>query len=152
MRQHTLLANGFPFSFRSLNLEDLPEHDEENMDEDLVTHSPEPPEPVESDDIIQTDENSQPGRLHPEQDLPHIFKVSASHLTHKLSSCFVSFKTLFDLMMEFNFYNNVIIADSFSIICLTLPHTLFIILEKITMCVLLKMAQKCLHRFYWSTC
>ncbi|XP_030261330.1 NACHT, LRR and PYD domains-containing protein 3-like [Sparus aurata] len=59
---------------RSSDLGDFSENDEEDMDELLVTHSPEPPEPVEFNDTMQTDENSQPGRLHPEQDLPHIFK------------------------------------------------------------------------------
>lgn len=47
-------------------------------DEILITNSPEPPEPVEPDDAMQTDDFGQPGRLHPEQDLPHIFKVCAS--------------------------------------------------------------------------
>lgn len=59
-------------------MEDLSEHDEEDMDEYLEVNSPEPPEPVESDDTLQTDTNSQPGRLHPEQDMPHVFKVGAS--------------------------------------------------------------------------
>lgn len=39
--------------------------------------SPEPPEPLEAEDTVQTDD-WQPGRLHPEQDLPHVFKVSAA--------------------------------------------------------------------------
>nr|XP_020497426.1 NACHT, LRR and PYD domains-containing protein 6-like isoform X1 [Labrus bergylta] len=61
---------------RSSDLEGCSEADdeEEDMDEILVNHSPEPPELVEVDDTMQTDENSQLGRLHPEQDLPHIFK------------------------------------------------------------------------------
>ncbi|XP_073346310.1 protein NLRC3 [Pagrus major] len=59
---------------RSSDLGDFSDNDEEDMDEVLVTHSPEPPEFVEPDDTMQADENSQPGRLHPEQDLPHIFK------------------------------------------------------------------------------
>lgn len=54
--------------------------DEDDEDEMLETNSPEPPEPVEPEDTMQVDENSQPGRLHPEQDLPHIFKVGASQL------------------------------------------------------------------------
>ncbi|XP_034557461.1 nuclear mitotic apparatus protein 1-like [Notolabrus celidotus] len=48
--------------------------DEDNMDEILVNHSPEPPEPLELDDTTQMDENGQPGRLHREQDLSYIFK------------------------------------------------------------------------------
>lgn len=47
------------------------------MDDILFANSPEPPEPVELDDAMQTDENSQPGKLHPEQNLSHIFKVGA---------------------------------------------------------------------------
>lgn len=43
-----------------------------------ITNSPEPPEPIEMEGLTEADENSQPGRLHPEQDLPHIFKVCAS--------------------------------------------------------------------------
>lgn len=43
--------------------------------DDMVTNSPEPPENIELDDTAQNDENGQPGRLHPEQDLSHIFKV-----------------------------------------------------------------------------
>ncbi len=79
------LAPGFSLSLRSEELMDFPEDDEEDdMDEILVTHSPEPPEPVEPDDSMQTDENGQPGRLHPEQDLPHIFKVGASQLVCSL--------------------------------------------------------------------
>ncbi|KAM9359124.1 protein NLRC3 [Symphorus nematophorus] len=71
---------------RSSDLEDLSENDEEDMDEVLVTHSPEPPEPVEPDDAMQTDEDSQPGRLHPEQDMPHIFRkiqIILSRLTRE---------------------------------------------------------------------
>ncbi|XP_041669678.1 protein NLRC3 [Cheilinus undulatus] len=61
---------------RSSDVEVCSEADDEedDMDEILVNCSPEPPEPVELFDSMQTDENSQPGRLHPEQDLPHIFK------------------------------------------------------------------------------
>lgn len=67
----------FPFSFRSSDLGDVPEdEEEEDMEDDiLTTNSPEPPEPVEPDDEMQADEYGQLGRLHPEQDLPHIFKV-----------------------------------------------------------------------------
>lgn len=128
MRQHTLTP-GFRLSFRSFDLGDLTEDDEEDMDEVLLTHSPEPPEPVEPDDTMQTDANSQLGRLHPEQDLSHIFKVGASQMVRNAScyrrtSCFDSLRTLFGLMMEFNFYSNVIVAPPnnglFSNICLTL--------------------------------
>lgn len=56
-------------------LEDLAEEEDDHMVEELVTHSPEPHEPVEPEASVQPEENGQPGRLHPEQDLPHIFKV-----------------------------------------------------------------------------
>ncbi|XP_056297842.1 uncharacterized protein nlrc3l [Pseudoliparis swirei] len=58
---------------RSSDPGDAPEDDEdEEEDELLTTNSPEPPDPVEPEE--PADESSQPGRLHPEQDLPHIFK------------------------------------------------------------------------------
>ncbi len=73
---------------RSEDLEDFSNHDddddEEDMDDNLVTNSPVPPEFVEPDDSMQTDENGQPGRLHPEQDLPHLFKVCVSQLVCSL--------------------------------------------------------------------
>lgn len=50
----------------------------DDEDEILMTCSPEPPEPLEMEGLIEADENSQPGRLDPELDLPHIFKVCAS--------------------------------------------------------------------------
>lgn len=58
-----------------------PEEDEEEEDEYLITNSPEPPEPIELEDEIQMDEHGQPGRLHPEQDLPHVFKNIQKVLT-----------------------------------------------------------------------
>ncbi|XP_008308048.2 protein NLRC3-like [Cynoglossus semilaevis] len=58
----------------SADIEHFSEDDDEEMERELIATSPEPPEPVELEDTTQTDENSQPGRLHPEQDLPHIFK------------------------------------------------------------------------------
>ncbi|XP_041796673.1 NACHT, LRR and PYD domains-containing protein 6 [Chelmon rostratus] len=74
---------------------DLSEDTEEDLDELLVTHSPEPPEPVEPDDIMQTDENSQPGRLHPEQDLPHIFKSIQDTVTGLTKEELFKFKMRF---------------------------------------------------------
>ncbi|KAM9853753.1 protein NLRC3 [Aulostomus maculatus] len=66
---------------RSCDLEDFPE-DNEDVDDDemLFAHSPEPPEPLEIYHDIQAD-GLQPGRLHPEQDLPHVFKSIQSVLT-----------------------------------------------------------------------
>lgn len=69
-------------------MEMYPEEDEEEEDPDdeyLITNSPEPPEPVEPDDTVQMDENGQPGRLHPEQDVPHVFRVGYEHV-HNLMS------------------------------------------------------------------
>lgn len=68
-------AFGFLVSLSSADIEHFSEDDEEEMERELIATSPEPPEPVEPEDTTQTDENSQPGRLHPEQDLPYIFKV-----------------------------------------------------------------------------
>lgn len=45
------------------------------MVEDLVTHSPEPQEPMEAEASVQPEEGSPFDRLHPEQNLSHIFKV-----------------------------------------------------------------------------
>lgn len=56
----------------------MADEEDDDMVEGFFTHSPEPQEPVESEAPVQPEENSQPDRLHPEQDLPHIFKVSAS--------------------------------------------------------------------------
>ncbi|KAM8904307.1 protein NLRC3 [Spinachia spinachia] len=80
---------GAVFDTRSADLRDFIEHyqdeyyeeEEDDDDEMLETNSPEPPEPVEPDDPTQAEEDSQPGRLHPEQDLPHIFKSIQSALT-----------------------------------------------------------------------
>ncbi|XP_054453130.1 protein NLRC3 [Anoplopoma fimbria] len=82
---------------RSSDLGDYLEDDhlEEEEDELLITNSPEPPEPVEPEDTMQTDENSQPGRLHPEQDLPHIFKSIQSTLTQLTEEELPIFKVCF---------------------------------------------------------
>ncbi|KAM4627274.1 protein NLRC3 [Polymixia lowei] len=54
-------------------LEDLDDADVDEEDYMLVADSPEPPPPVEPEDqILEVD--SQPGRIHPEQDMPHVFK------------------------------------------------------------------------------
>ncbi|XP_059187801.1 protein NLRC3 [Centropristis striata] len=65
----------------SLDLGDFSDNDDEEDEDDiLIADSPEPPEPVVPDTMLD-DENSQPGRLHPEQDLPHVFKSIQSALT-----------------------------------------------------------------------
>ncbi|XP_067363037.1 NLR family CARD domain-containing protein 3 isoform X2 [Channa argus] len=83
---------------RSSDLGDFPEDEEEEEeadDEFLITNSPEPPEPLEPEDTMQIDENSQPGRLHPEQDLPHIFKSIQSILTGLTKEELFKFKMWF---------------------------------------------------------
>ncbi|XP_070686012.1 protein NLRC3 [Pempheris klunzingeri] len=74
---------------------DCPEDDEDDMDEVLVTHSPEPPEPVEPDDAMQTDEFGQPGTLHPEQDLAHVFKSIQTVVTGLTKDELFKFKMSF---------------------------------------------------------
>ncbi|XP_040902269.1 protein NLRC3 [Toxotes jaculatrix] len=71
------------------------EEEEEDMYEEEGVNSPEPPEPFEPDDTMQTDENCQPGRLHPEQDLPHIFKSIQNSLTGLTSEELFKFRMLF---------------------------------------------------------
>lgn len=70
----------FLWSLRPSNGRGYAEDSEEEMDEDFVTHSPEPPELVLPEERTQTNESSQSGRLHPEQQLPHTFKVGAKRL------------------------------------------------------------------------
>ncbi|XP_006810052.2 protein NLRC3 [Neolamprologus brichardi] len=72
--QQTRAPGAVVIDTSSVDLEDFyKDEEDEEEDEYLITNSPEPPEPIEPDDPLP-DENSQPGRLHPEQDLPHVFK------------------------------------------------------------------------------
>ncbi|XP_008299719.1 protein NLRC3 [Stegastes partitus] len=82
---------------RSSDLGDFSEDndDEEDDDEVLITNSPEPPEPIEPDDTIETDDSSQPGRLHPEQDMPHVFRSMQSILTGLSKEDLLTFKMTF---------------------------------------------------------
>ncbi|CAL1570270.1 unnamed protein product [Knipowitschia caucasica] len=49
--------------------------DEDEYDEDgSIVNSPEPPEAIELEDDQTMDSHGQPGRLHPDQDLPHVFR------------------------------------------------------------------------------
>ncbi|XP_004075855.1 NLR family CARD domain-containing protein 3 isoform X1 [Oryzias latipes] len=58
------------------------EEDEDEEDEDMyITNSPEPPEPVEFEGLMQTDEDEQPGRFPPEQDMPFVFTNILKTLT-----------------------------------------------------------------------
>ncbi|XP_029026160.1 protein NLRC3 [Betta splendens] len=95
--QQTKPPGAAVFDTRSEDLDIYPEEEEEeeDLDELLITNSPEPPEPVEPDDYMQTDENGQPGRLHPEQDLPHIFKSIQSILTDLTKEELFKFKMWF---------------------------------------------------------
>ncbi|KAM6932910.1 protein NLRC3 [Xenentodon cancila] len=80
----------------SLDLGDAPEDDDDDEeDEILITNSPEPPEPIEMEDSTQAEGNSQPGRLHPEQDLPHLFKSIQNILTDLSDEELLNFRMLF---------------------------------------------------------
>lgn len=65
----------FSLVLRSSELKDLSEKEDAYMVEDLVTHSLEPQVSVEPEASVPLEETSQFDRLHPEQDLSHIFKV-----------------------------------------------------------------------------
>lgn len=56
----------------------MAEDEEEEEEDGVLTNSPEPPEAVEPDEMAQTDDSSRSGLLHPEQDLPHIFRVGVA--------------------------------------------------------------------------
>ncbi|KAM9344182.1 protein NLRC3-like [Pholidichthys leucotaenia] len=75
--QQTKPPGAMVIDTRSCDLDDLEEmEEEEELEEewgDYLTNSPEPPEFVEPEDTTP-DEDSQPGKLHPEMDLGHIFK------------------------------------------------------------------------------
>lgn len=70
---------------------------EEEDDDYLITNSPEPPEPIELDYEIQMDIHGQPGRLHPEQDMPHVFKTLQKTLTDLNKEELYKFKLNFSL-------------------------------------------------------
>ncbi|XP_076002194.1 NLR family CARD domain-containing protein 3 [Genypterus blacodes] len=82
-------------------LEDDEEKEEEEEDDILYADSPEPPEPVESDEVMQTEDNSQPGRLHPLQDLPHIFKSVLATLRRLTREELFKFKLCFSQWQSF---------------------------------------------------
>lgn len=53
------------------------EEEEEDQDEErALINSPEPPEPLEPEDLIEG--SGQAGQLHHEQNLAYVFKVSVS--------------------------------------------------------------------------
>lgn len=59
------------------------ESGEEEEEEEAVTHSPEP-ELMEADASEEPAESSRSDRLHPEQDLAHIFRVRVSQVQDSL--------------------------------------------------------------------
>uniref|UniRef100_A0A8C6TXP1 NLR family, CARD domain containing 3-like n=1 Tax=Neogobius melanostomus TaxID=47308 RepID=A0A8C6TXP1_9GOBI len=71
--------------------------EEEDEDEVLITNSPEPPEPIELEDEMQMDDHGQPGKMHPEQDLPHVFKTIQKALTDLNKEDLYKFKLNFNL-------------------------------------------------------
>uniref|UniRef100_A0A1A8QSB7 Pyrin domain-containing protein n=1 Tax=Nothobranchius rachovii TaxID=451742 RepID=A0A1A8QSB7_9TELE len=77
----------------SADPDELTEEELEDGDEPLYTCSPEPPEPLEMEGFMQTEEDGQPGRLDPEQDLPHIFKSIQSTLSDLSNEELFKFKT-----------------------------------------------------------
>ncbi|MEQ2279656.1 hypothetical protein AMECASPLE_011637 [Ameca splendens] len=95
----------------SSDIEDLTEDELEDEDEILVTCSPEPPEPLEMEGLTQGDENSQPGRLDPELDLPHIFKTIQNVLTRLSSQELFKFKMWFNKWEPINLLQQVMDGD-----------------------------------------
>lgn len=73
------------------------ETEEEEDEECFITNSPEPPEPIEMQMEVEMDEYGQPGRLHPEQDMPHVFKNIQKTLTELQKEDLYKFKLNFNL-------------------------------------------------------
>lgn len=74
--------------------------DEGDEDDILITNSPEPPEPIEMEDEMQMDIDGQPGKLHPEQDLPHVFRSIQKALTELGKEDLYKFKLNFTLRLS----------------------------------------------------
>ncbi|KAM4742411.1 NLR family CARD domain-containing protein 3-like [Anableps anableps] len=96
----------------SEDLDDIEEAEpEDEEDEILTTCSPEPPEPLEMEGLTQEDENSQPGKLDPELDLPYIFKT-IQHVLSKLSNDeLFKFKIWFNKWEPLNLLQQVLDGD-----------------------------------------
>ncbi|XP_063320036.1 uncharacterized protein LOC134618529 isoform X2 [Pelmatolapia mariae] len=92
--QQTRAPGAVVIDTSSVDLDFYEDEEDEEEDEYLITNSPEPPEPIEPDDPMP-DENSQPGRLHPEQDLPHIFRNIQSILSPLSWEEMLKFKSWF---------------------------------------------------------
>lgn len=55
------------------------EEEEEDEDEErALINSPEPPEPLESEEMAHIERSGQAGQLHHEQNLAHVFRVGVS--------------------------------------------------------------------------
>ncbi|XP_072317930.1 protein NLRC3 [Eucyclogobius newberryi] len=76
------------------DIEEPFDYDEE-ADEGYLINSPEPPELIDPVDEQPMDLHGQPGRLHPEQDLPHVFKNIQQALTDISKDEFYKFKLNF---------------------------------------------------------
>ncbi|XP_028276434.1 NLR family CARD domain-containing protein 3 [Parambassis ranga] len=96
--EQTKPPGAFVIDTRSSDLDDFLDDDDVDDEEDeerSTVNSPEPPEPVEPDDAMQTDENRKLGILHPEQDLPYLFKTLQKALTGLNSDELRAFKYSF---------------------------------------------------------
>lgn len=87
---------------RASDIEYTSDIEEEDEEEILITNSPEPPEPIELEDEVQMDVHGQPGRLHPEQDLAHVFKNMQKTLTDLSKEDLYKFKLNFNLRLSSN--------------------------------------------------
>lgn len=95
----------------SADLEDLSEEELDDEDEILMTCSPEPPEPLEMEGLIEADENSQPGRLDPELDLPHIFKSMQDVLSQLNSDDLFKVKIWYNKWDSVELKNHILCGD-----------------------------------------
>lgn len=71
--------------------------EEEEEDECYITNSPEPPEPIEQGEGVEVDVQGQPGTLHPEQTIAHIFRNIQKTLTD------LQKEDLYKFRLNFNF-------------------------------------------------
>lgn len=91
--EQTKPPGAFVIDTRPVESEEL-EEEEEELPEFVMINSPEPPEPIEPDEEEQ-DDDAQPGRLHPEQDLRHIYQKIMEVLRELKPEELFKFKTYF---------------------------------------------------------
>lgn len=91
--EQTKPPGAFVINTRAVEAEESLEEEEE-LPEYVMINSPEPPEPIEPDDEEQADDG-QPGRLHPEQDLRHIYETIMEVLRDLNPEDLFKFKTYF---------------------------------------------------------